>query len=92
MRLTKLCHGCKQSFRKSELIDYASPGAKTMYSYCSKCLEEKHSRENFSNKVCSIFGIKTPGPLIWTQRKRLQDTYGYTDDIIVECLDYLYNV
>lgn len=33
-----------------------------------------------------------PGPRIWTERKRLIDTYGYTDQTIVDCLDYLYNV
>ena len=27
-----------------------------------------------------------------TQRKRLRDTYGYTDDAIVDCLEYIYNV
>ena len=29
---------------------------------------------------------------IWTERKRLINTYGYTDDAIVDCLDYIYNV
>ena len=43
-------------------------------------------------KVCTIFGLKSPGPIIWTQRKRLRDQYGYTDDAIVDCLDYLYSV
>jgi hypothetical protein len=33
-----------------------------------------------------------PGPRIWTERKRLIDTYGYTDQTIIDCLDYLYNV
>lgn len=39
MRLTKKCHGCSQVFRREELIDYTSPGTKTMFSYCPKCLE-----------------------------------------------------
>lgn len=92
MKLTKQCYSCKQEFRKTELIDYAAPGTKQMHSYCPKCLEEKHNRENFANKVCQIFGIKAPGPIIWTQRKRLRDTYAYSDDIIIDCLDYLYNI
>ena len=50
------------------------------------------ARERFQTKVCEIFSIKTPGPLIWTQRKRLRDTYGYTDDAIIDCLEYIYNV
>lgn len=92
MKPTKMCHGCREQFRREELIDYASPGSVTMYSYCPKCLKEKQDREKFSDKVCSIFGIKSPGPRIWTERKRLQDKYGYTDDVIVHCLDYIYNV
>ena len=92
MKLTKQCYGCKQEFRKDELVDYAAPLAKTLHSYCPKCLAEKQSRERFSNKVCMIFGIKTPGPRIWTERKRLIDTYGYTDDIIIDCLEYIYKV
>lgn len=39
-----------------------------------------------------IFGIKSPGPRIWKERQRIIDTYGYTDDTIIECLDYIYNV
>ena len=92
MSSTKKCHGCNQVFRREELIDYASPGPKTMYSYCPKCLEEKHAREAFSIKVCTIFGLKSPGPRIWTERKRLYDKYGYTDNVIIDCLEYIYYV
>ena len=92
MRITKQCYSCKQQFKKSELIDYVSATAKIPHSYCPKCLKEKQERERFADKVCSIFGIKAPGPRIWTERKRLQDTYGYTDDVIIDCLEYIYNV
>lgn len=92
MAKTKMCHDCRQSFLREQLIDYASPGAKTLNSYCPVCYEKKIAREKFAEKVCIIFGRKTPGPQIWTERKRLQDKYGYTDDIIVDCLDYIYNV
>lgn len=92
MRTTKQCHSCKKQFKYSDLIDYASPGAKTMYSYCKDCLKEKQDRDAFSMKVCQIFGIKSPGPQIWTERKRLRDTYGYTDQTIIDCLDYIYGV
>ena len=91
-RATKQCHVCKQTFRREELVDYAGLNAKTAYSYCPKCLAEKQSKEKFSIKVCQIFGLKAPGPRIWTERKRLQDNYGYTDDVIIDCLEYIYNV
>ena len=92
MYMTRKCAGCKQEFYKDELIQYASLSGKTTYWYCKSCYEEKIAREKFSNKVCEIFGIKSPGPRIWTERKRLINTYGYTDDAIVDCLDYIYNV
>lgn len=91
-KLTKKCFSCKEEFRKEELIDYAGPRAKNMQSYCKTCLKEKQARDNFSEKVCIIFGIKMPGPRIWTERKRLIDTFGYTDDTIIDCLEYIYNV
>lgn len=92
MQMTRKCQGCKQNIHKSEMIQYFTPSGKTSYWYCKDCYEEKIAREKFQNKVCEIFGIKSPGPLIWTQRKRLRDTYGYTDDAIVDCLEYIYNV
>jgi len=92
MQLTRKCYGCKQDIRKDEMIQYATLSGKTSYWYCRSCYEEKLARERFQNKVCQIFGIKSPGPLIWTQRKRLKETYGYTDDAIVDCLEYIYHV
>ena len=92
MKLTRKCHGCGQDIFKDEMIQYSTLSGKTSYWFCKTCYEEKMARERFQDKVCQIFGIKSPGPLIWTQRKRLQDTYGYTDDAIVDCLDYIYNV
>lgn len=92
MQVTRKCKGCGQDIRKEEMIQYFTPSGKTSYWFCKDCYEDKISREKFQNKVCEIFGIKTPGPLIWTQRKRLKDTYGYTDDAIIDCLDYIYNV
>ncbi len=92
MKITRKCFGCGQDVHKSEMIEYSSLSGKTSHWYCKNCYEEKLARERFQLKVCSIFGIKSPGPRIWTERKRLQNTYGYTDDAIVDCLDYIYNV
>ena len=92
MQLTRQCYTCKQSIRKDEMISYAGLNANTPHWYCKKCYEAKLERERFSMKVCEIFGIKSPGPVIWTQRKKLQETYGYTDNTIIDCLEYVYNV
>lgn len=92
MQLTRKCHGCGQSIRKDEMVQYSSASGKTSYWFCRDCYEEKLARDRFQTKVCEIFGIQSPGPIIWTQRKRLIDIYGYTDDAIVDCLDYIYHV
>jgi len=92
IRPTHKCHVCKEIFRNEDMVSYTGPKAKTSYWYCKKCYNEKMEQEKFANKVCTIFGIKTPGPRIWTERKRLIDTYGYSDETIVNCLDYIYNV
>ncbi len=92
MQITRKCAGCKQDIRKDEMIQYSTLSGKTTYWYCKDCYEEKLEREKFSTKVCQIFGIQTPGPRIWTERKRLKDKYGYTDGTIIDCLDYIYNV
>lgn len=91
MKLTRKCASCRQDFYKDELIEYTSITGKTTAWYCPTCLEQKQERERFSMKVCEIFGIKTPGPRIWTERKRLMDKYGYTDSAIIDCLEYIYN-
>ena len=90
--MTRKCCKCKQDFLKTSMIEIFSASGKTSNWYCQQCAEERHARENFSNKVCEIFGIKSPGPRIWTERQRLQTTFGYTDDTLVDCLDYIYNV
>ena len=92
MKVTRKCHDCKEEFHKDEMIEYATLTGKTTYWYCRTCYEEKLAREKFQHKVCEIFGIKSPGPLIWTQRKHIRETYGYTDNTIIECLEYIYNV
>lgn len=92
MQLTRKCYGCGQSIRKDEMIQYSSPTGKTSYWFCKDCYNERIEREKFSTKVCQIFRLKSPGPRIWTERKRLRDKYGYTDDTIVDCLAYIYEV
>lgn len=89
---TRVCFKCKESFLIDDMVSYASARAKQSHWYCKKCYEEKLKKDEFSDAVCKIFGIKMPGPRIWTERKRLIDTYGYTDQTIVDCLNYLYNI
>ena len=90
MATTYKCFGCKESINKSEIIDYASPGSTVIHHYCKSCYNEKIAKDKFAETVCRIFGLKTPGPRIWKERQRLQEKYGYTDQLIVDCLIFLY--
>jgi len=92
MKETRVCHTCKLTFRVEEMVHYSTISGKTAYWLCRNCYNEKIAREKFSNSVCQIFGIKSPGPRIWGDRKKIQDKYGYTDQIIIDCLDYIYKV
>ena len=86
------CFGCKEEFRREELVGYAGLNSNTLHNYCPKCLKEKQSKDYFSSQVCKIFKLKAPGPRIWKERQRIQEKYGYTDEVIIDCLDYIYNI
>ena len=90
---TKKCWKCKDEFRKDELVDYCAPGYKTFHSYCRKCLKEQQDFDALKLKIVSIFGNDQKlWPRIMRDRKRIITKYGYTDNTIMDCLDYLYNV
>lgn len=91
-RTTLRCSQCKNDFRREEIIRYTPDGCKTEYKLCKKCYDEKIARKQFSDTVCRIFNLKAPGSRIWNDRKRIIDTYGYTDDIICKTLLYLYEI
>lgn len=90
---SKRCWKCHDNFRKDELIDYCAPGYKTYHSYCKKCLKEQQDFDALKLKIVSIFGNDQKlWPRIMKDRKRIIMKYGYTDNTISDCLDYLYNV
>lgn len=91
-KATLKCFECKQEFPRDEVIHYTSFGAQTGHYFCKKCYEIRLEREQFSNEVCRIFGVKSPGPRMWTERRRIKEKFGYTDNVIVECLRYLYDI
>ena len=92
MKETRKCSKCGKEFLKQDLIQYTTFSGKTTYWLCETCYKEKIAREQFSSKVCEIFGLVSPGPRIWNERKRIQDKYGYTDNVIIDTLEYLYYV
>lgn len=90
VRAVLKCFGCKQPFRREELVQYVSDHAEIPHWYCSTCLAEKEEKDYFYVEICKLFGLKAPGAKIWTQRKRIIDTYGYDDKTIIECLKFLF--
>lgn len=83
---THTCHMCKLKMPALEALQY-----KDNYWYCKTCFTEKANREWFASQVCAIFGLKAPGQRLYADRKRLQDTYGYTDRTIIDTLKYAIN-
>lgn len=83
MPITKLvCTSCKNRFYRNDLIPYKG------LNYCQDCYAAKLAREKFSEEICSLFGIMTPGPRIWKQRKDMIAQYNYTDDMIILAIKY----
>ena len=88
---TRKCDKCRADCIRSEMIEYTPVGCKNAQVLCRNCYEERIAYEKFSDGICKIFGLKKPGPIINKQRRTLLDK-GYTDEVILDCLDYVYNV
>lgn len=89
--MTRVCYKCKESFLKEEMIQYSPSGKKPQW-YCKACQKEASDFAHFNERICKIFGIKTAGPKISAQRRRIKKTYGYTDDVILDTLEYAFDV
>ena len=87
---TLTCCACHEKFPREQIVYYGSQ--QNQLKYCPSCYTEKREREKFSNFVCELFGIKAPGPKLYSQRKKLKETYGFTDDTILQTLEYLFRV
>ena len=62
IRPTHKCCKCKEIFRNEDMVEYATPRSNAKHWYCQKCYGEQIERDRFNDKVCSLFGIKRPGP------------------------------
>lgn len=60
--------------------------------YHPKCYALVLDRRNFVEYVCKLFGLKSPGPVIYSQRKNFMEKYGYTDAGMLKTLQYLYDI
>lgn len=67
------CKSCSTPVRKTEGVRY-----KNVW-YHPRCYDLQIDKELFTSYVCKVFGLKSPGPVVYTQRKRFIEGYGYTD-------------
>lgn len=86
MSKERKCNLCKEKFPIEELV-----GFKDFY-YCKDCLKIKQENAHFYDVICKTFCLMAPGPRILSYRKKLKDTYGFTDGAILEALKYAVEV
>lgn len=79
------CYKCKKDFPKESLINLNDKN------YCPTCHQLKLSYDRFSQRVCEIFKLKMPGPILNKQRNNLIKA-GFTDDTIIKTVEYCYYV
>ena len=56
-----------KKYPRSEIVEYN--GRKL----CPACYKQAVENEKFRIFICELFGVKSPGPKIYTQRKRLKE-------------------
>lgn len=83
------CSSCHKKVPRNEIIYYGKK--ENPIKFCPECYKERIERDKFTNYICELFSLRTPGPKMYTQRRRLLDQ-GYTDDEIIQTLDYLYRI
>ena len=59
---------------------------------CPNCYKQAKENEEFKIFICELFGVKSPGPKIYSQRKRLKEQYGFSDTTIMRTLEYIFRV
>lgn len=80
------CYECKMDVPKADAIHSGS------HYYHNGCFAVYINRQTFAEYVCRIYGLKAPGPVIYAQRKKFIEKYGYTDDGMIKALRYAYEV
>lgn len=91
LKETLTCSECSRQklpvkvFPRGEIVNFNNRNL------CPQHYKEAVEKQKFNNYICELFGIKSPGPKIFNQRKHLNEQ-GFTDETICHTLDYLFNV
>lgn len=75
-----------KKYPRNEIIVYNSR------KLCPACYAQAVENEKFKMFICELFGVKSPGPKIYTQRKQLKEKYGFSDTTIMRTLEYVFRV
>lgn len=91
MKTTFTCARCSQQKNPVKVYPINERITFRGRNLCPACYKEAIETDKFNNFVCELFGIKSAGPRIYTQRKRLHEQ-GYTDATIMNTLEYCFRV
>lgn len=80
------CPECKDKLHKEDGV-YEKP-----HYYHTGCYAKKLIRRELFDYICRLMNLKSPGPIIYAQRKKYINEYGYTDEGILNTLKYIYEV
>ena len=80
------CPECKDKLHKEDGV-YEKP-----HYYHTDCYAKKLIRRELFDYICRLMNLKSPGPIIYAQRKKYINEYGYTDEGILNTLKYIYEV
>lgn len=81
------CHMCGEQVLVSERV-----ADDQGFWYHPDCLDLQLKRTELLNYICMLFGLKKPGPVVFTQLKRFTQNLGYTYDGILKALKYHYEI
>lgn len=85
MAQSYVCYKCKERFPAAEMIGYKE------HRFCPACYNKARENEVFSNFICELFGLISPGPRIWAEKARLEKK-GCSTKTMMRTLDYVYNI
>lgn len=60
--------------------------------YHADCCKKQKDRDELISYICNLFGLKKPGPVVYSQLKRFVEVQKYTYEGILHSLQYFYDV
>ena len=92
MKPTLKCYKCGEQVPRGDLVEYVTKRSKNPHRYCPTCLKTILDAENFCDKITEFYKDNISWPTINKRKRLLYETYGYTDQTIIDCLEYAYKV